>query len=727
VRVCILYADRTSTPNDTFKYLHKHGIGGTRAVFWMAWAWTAEKRKDFPFAEKIFWKAKQKKAKPLKLVEDRFKQFQRRMSRHWLNNSKAQEEGGDDMDGADQENGGQENRRGALSGLTEEGVRYNHRGRAANSMASSGVSNNRMKSVPQQKEEKEGGFKIYTGSEDKENGDYDLNQSMAQQGEADIIPHQTLLAKEEHRVKENNITAERWNERGGLQTQGYDDVQVYNDNEDYTATASSVAQRWAGTDTDARVAGGTSVQQAFQVYVDEECVAKNEKEKEESLKEETRGLKSSSLLRQRMDGISSIHDRPFPVQHPSSTASSRLKMTTQQSLGSRARPSSSREIVDRTLKQAPILKKTNAKNDSKEKVVCGFDKKLVNQGNNGKETCFEECRASVKYYKIVPTDENFNMLHCKDDCSFMDVDELSTIQDVSMEDNSLSPNMVECESHHKNDSKLYAPQNISILKDSFDNGNTEKVSEQRKVLFGMNTTIESQSNSYIQSLSMASSTINDQDAVGVLGEKEETINTKFAARELSMMFSSPATAGHGNDISIRTSAVKLNISTLQSKPLFSVHGKRREGRVDFDKSWDDVTPKQLHRADSYSKKSVKKIRPSSGENSVDVRSSLAFPIFCDDGNTKPDTNGSINDCSDVKTSSAIPIFCDDDNDEPGLGNDCSDVKTSSAIPIFCDDDNDEPGLGNNCSDVKTSSAFPIFCDDDDDEPGPGNNCSNVKT
>lgn len=61
---------------------------------------------------------------------------------------------------------------------------------------------------------------------------------------------------------------------------------------------------------------------------------------------------------------------------------------------------------------------------------------------------------------------------------------------------------------------------------------------EQRVLFRSEPSFESFNQTNI---STASSTVNESDAVGVLTRKEEeTINTKLAMRELSMMFSSPA-------------------------------------------------------------------------------------------------------------------------------------------------------------------------------------------
>ena len=51
---------------------------------------------------------------------------------------------------------------------------------------------------------------------------------------------------------------------------------------------------------------------------------------------------------------------------------------------------------------------------------------------------------------------------------------------------------------------------------------------------------------HANNLSTASSTVNESHAVGIPKE-EETINTKLAMKELSMMFSSPAMGLGGSD------------------------------------------------------------------------------------------------------------------------------------------------------------------------------------
>ena len=94
VRTCILYADKTSNPSEVFKLMSKLKVGTKVSLFWVAWAWVAEKASDYPFTEKIFRKGLSVGAEPKKFLEERQRQFLRRMSRHWLNANKSREDGG---------------------------------------------------------------------------------------------------------------------------------------------------------------------------------------------------------------------------------------------------------------------------------------------------------------------------------------------------------------------------------------------------------------------------------------------------------------------------------------------------------------------------------------------------------------------------------------------------------------------------------------------------------
>ena len=97
--------------------INRRTVGTLTALFWVAWAWVAEKQSDFQFTEKIFQKALSVGAEPKKFLEERQKQFLRRMSRHWLNASQANEDDVEDGDDEDRLVGlvGHKLRRGAHS------------------------------------------------------------------------------------------------------------------------------------------------------------------------------------------------------------------------------------------------------------------------------------------------------------------------------------------------------------------------------------------------------------------------------------------------------------------------------------------------------------------------------------------------------------------------------------------------------------------------------------
>lgn len=524
IRVCVLYADGASEPQDQFKFFHKHKIGSEVAIFWLAWAWVAEKRKDFPFAEKIFKKAIQKKAKPTKIVNERYKQFQRRMSRHWLNAQNPENV-------YDEEENDERRSRGALSGLTEEGVRQNFRSRGANVGANrpprhaqpmSRQSNNvQNENDPQAAS---GGFQIFA---EEDGNEYDeLNQSIAQDNNENVYRPRFVTQKD--RNKENTQDAEAWNERGGLhgQNQG---ISIYPDPAEDNGT--SVLSRWAGPNADSAAGNNApSGVSAFEVFVDEDCT--NEVEASKTSKH---GKLSERSLRPRLDeGRGGLGYKSSSLSsRPSSQSSSR----------------SSKLGIDGLLSKEPKSKAT------KKSISSGFDKKLLAKDENGREKCFEEHRAARGKFRTVQNQSNFNLLHkvqqesgsmsLDSSCMDTDMEEASTIEEVEMDEASRSIEMIrECSDEDASEASQNAASGESA----------------KKVLFGMNTSQINQSASRLNNTSVASSVVDERIAVGVLDDREETLNTKFAARELSMMFSSPGA---------------LNKSTLpKSKPqamLFSMH------------------------------------------------------------------------------------------------------------------------------------------------------------
>ena len=355
IRVCILYADKTSAPSDIFKYLHQQRVGTKTALFWIAWAWVAEKAGDFPFAEKVFLKGLKKKAQPAKLLEQRHRQFRRRMSRHWLDNaSKDKKEEGDLGDDDLEADVDQENRRGALSGLTADGARRNYRGRGANSIPSAftsgqsrvdnignvggvngttslsrGTSSSRMHPSSQMSTfgsrrgaggshhpsagnstGAKGGFSIFFDGEsgDENNQGYNLDQSVScsEGRSAGVGARHRRIETESDRRKENRGKTERWNERGGLESSM---PHSYPEEARHPRPQAAGHRHGASGSFSSRMAGRDDPASApvptFEVFVDEECAQKHHKEEEAERMEKdqrSRELGGGRSLRERVDG-----------------------------------------------------------------------------------------------------------------------------------------------------------------------------------------------------------------------------------------------------------------------------------------------------------------------------------------------------------------------------------------------------------------------------------------
>lgn len=156
---------------------------------------------------------------------------------------------------------------------------------------------------------------------------------------------------------------------------------------------------------------------------------------------------------------------------------------------------------------------------------------------SSEENCFEEQRLHAHYYKLVSSDIDFNLLRQvgndeSDNSSQMDVEE------SMMVDESCS------EMDTEDDAKMTILQpNKSSLKSSVRKGKIADTAMEeeyvvgavnpRRVLFGANTSLVFNNNASVDT-STASSQFN-----GSFIRAEETINTKLANAEISMMFSSP--------------------------------------------------------------------------------------------------------------------------------------------------------------------------------------------
>lgn len=155
----------------------------------------------------------------------------------------------------------------------------------------------------------------------------------------------------------------------------------------------------------------------------------------------------------------------------------------------------------------------------------GFNKRLL-KNEHGQEQCFEEARANASCFTLVSGSAmNFNFLFLskRDQSSVMDLDnEEECSADISMTEASMASTQMSVKGQ-----KQSFIQNRSGSR----RGAKRLFRQESSFEIGLNQT----------AISNASSTINDVDAVGIPGKREEeTINTKLAMRELSMMFSSPA-------------------------------------------------------------------------------------------------------------------------------------------------------------------------------------------
>lgn len=71
-------------PNDVFSFMSNNGVGTKLSLFWIAWAFIAEKADNFQGADRIYNAGFQSNAEPRALLSQRYQQFQRRVTRKYL-------------------------------------------------------------------------------------------------------------------------------------------------------------------------------------------------------------------------------------------------------------------------------------------------------------------------------------------------------------------------------------------------------------------------------------------------------------------------------------------------------------------------------------------------------------------------------------------------------------------------------------------------------------------
>jgi hypothetical protein len=388
IRLCCLYASKTERPNEIFQYLYQQKIGAEMATFWIAWGFVAEKQGEYTFANDVYSKGIRKQAKPVELLNRRYRQFQRRMTRHWLDATQTPE---------DDENSSAN--RGVLGALSEEDFHRNDRSTSqrpgpiflaasaqeSQSGARTFVDQSEASRMPQSSNEPvANGFAIFEDSAAPSNP---LDDSLLQ-GD---IPYRQL-EREADRKKENTLEAERWNQRGG----------------------------YAPTYNPPRPASRprTTVPPPFAVFVDEECIEQQKKEEARLGREQEshRRARDDRTFREREDlcvGDALFKDPLRYVRDPSQLALDQQTQIAPPQVTSRKEPSGTK---------------------GSSKANAGFSTRLLRDSNTGEEQCFEEARAKANYFKLVSSATDLNHLVTPESSS--NDDSMSMDDDVSMTEES---------------------------------------------------------------------------------------------------------------------------------------------------------------------------------------------------------------------------------------------------------------------------------------------------
>lgn len=495
IGVCAKYADKTKEPGQVFKYLHQQKVGGETALFWIAWAYVAEKDNDFPFAEQIYKKGMSKDAQPMNTLKVRHKQFQRRMSRHWLNSSMQSEQ----LD--EYEETPSTRPRGALGGLSHDRVRRNDRGRIGQTQLGPRArsSGRRGIGLPPSQSRSNG---ANTNGESQQNDSFSIFVEEAGENapnsflDQPVVEHKRVIERQVDRRKENTLDAERWNERGALQR-----------------NPSGSSKQGRGTTR--------SAPPPFAVFVDEECAEQHKREENEqhNIKAQHRGLRDERTFRERTDeGVVSKREQCLIYFECSDNCFiPKAEKLTKDPL---------RYVRDHSRLNSDLANKNEASKEgdghnrskSEKRNRVGFNKRLL-KDSKGREQAFEEVRGKTASFTLTPVDASFNALFIEN--SEMD---LEASVDMSMAESQSESSQVSLESVAKEQ-----PRKIQKMGHEVEG----------RVLFQPGASFEGSINR--TNISTASSTVIESEAVGMpMRREEETINTKFAMKELSMMFSSPA-------------------------------------------------------------------------------------------------------------------------------------------------------------------------------------------
>lgn len=348
IKICCVFADKSKRPHDIFKYCHESRIGSEVAIFWIAWAYVAEKEGNFPFAEKIFEKGIRRKAQPMKLLQQRLKHFQRRMSRHWLNSTMLNDDGEyHEEEAADRKS------RGAFASLDQESFARNDRSTStfqSNQRRERIISTGNRQAQPQ--------FPIFN-DENAEN----INEVLEMSSETSDKP----FPRDIDLRKENTLVAARWTQYGAL------------------SSTSAYTQRSASSFSVYRPAPA-----AFNIFVDGECTEKSNRfEQERKSKENSQRLvRDERTFQERKEA--SVADRlsDDPLRYVKNPA----RLVLDFNAGEELKPTALRKHSSKTQLSSKALAWPSSFNP----IHLGLDE------------CLEEARARSNYFVLVPGCNNFN-------------------------------------------------------------------------------------------------------------------------------------------------------------------------------------------------------------------------------------------------------------------------------------------------------------------------------
>ncbi len=343
IRACITYADKTQSPMDVFKFLHKKGIGRHSALFWIAWAWVAEKKGDFKTADKVFRRAQDGDVEPRKMLDARYRQFQRRMSRHWL--KKAEEQ--------DQETEQPSPPRQTLTTI--------HTAQTANPTSGLGGFAAQNQSQSNSNTNPDPSFAIFQDSTP-------ANESLFDTSVNDSILSRAELATEADRTKENTQRATAWTDP------------LAGPSHHPTTAMDSLYSVPAPQEQSLQPAS------SFEVFVDPGLDAEDDDLK-------STYVTSGKSLRQRKETAASDKLLQDPLRY--------LKNPDKAEKDSKKSSSSANKKESNGKKNSAISTEPAA--DMK----CGFSKRLIAKDSDGVEMCFEEGRAAANYYNFADDRELF--------------------------------------------------------------------------------------------------------------------------------------------------------------------------------------------------------------------------------------------------------------------------------------------------------------------------------